>query len=136
MVSCFFKCKINYLKKISQPEYDEIKRYIEEIKPIPKNYFDVKDVINLSTIQEVLEILRAYGFGSLEWIETVRYFFMPNEDILAYQFAKMVDEVKVMSIMKFNAEISHQPLYIYRVEDKMKVNNVYDMLRPGTYIYS
>lgn len=38
--------------------------------------------------------------------------------------------------MKFNAELTQQPLHIYRVEDRLKINNVYDMLKPGTYIYS
>jgi hypothetical protein len=65
VINCFFKCKINYQKKITQSEYDHIKNFIEEVKSIPKNYFDVKDIINLSTVGEVLEILQIYGFGTL-----------------------------------------------------------------------
>lgn len=65
VINCFFKCKINYQKKITQSEYDHIKNFIEEVKSIPKNYFDVKDIINLSTVGEVLEILQTYGFGTL-----------------------------------------------------------------------
>jgi hypothetical protein len=65
VINCFFKCKINYQKKITQSEYDHIKNFIEEVKSIPKNYFDVKDIINLSTVGEVFEILQIYGFGTL-----------------------------------------------------------------------
>lgn len=77
-----------------------------------------------------------YGRGSLEWVETVRYFFMPHEEVLNYQYKKLMDEIKIMTILKFNIELIDQQLYIYRLEDKCKVNNVYDLLKPGTYIYS
>lgn len=41
-----------------------------------------------------------------------------------------------MSILKFNAELNDGSVYIYRVQDKLKIENLYDMLKPGTYIYS
>lgn len=104
ILACFLRCKINFTKT-TQHEYNLIKYFIESIKFAvdQNNSFDVKDIINLSSMKEVLEMLTLYGEGTREWVQTIKYFFMPSEDILTYQLDKALDEIKVMSVLKFNA---------------------------------
>jgi hypothetical protein len=68
ILNCFFKCKINYTKNLSQLQYDTIRDYIEDIKNSPKHHFDLKDIISVNTVKELFDILEGYGRGSLEWI--------------------------------------------------------------------
>ena len=67
IIGCFLKCKINYHKRMTQAQYDRIKGYIEQTKNVRPSYFDVKDIISLSSIEEIEEMLQAYGEGTIEW---------------------------------------------------------------------
>ena len=49
---------------------------------------------------------------------------------------KLIDELKVLAVLKSNVDLADSSIYIYRVEDKMRVHGIHDLMLPGTYIFS
>ena len=106
-------------------------------------------------------MLAQYGEGTNEWYETIRYFFMPKDDkIYEYQFKKLLDEIRLLTVLKANVEMGDAGIHIYQVDTQRKVYGLEDIvahlrgkertgisnrgadistqdwLHAGTYIYS
>lgn len=63
VINCFFKCKINYQKKITQSEYDHIKNFIEEVKSIPKITSMLKILSTYLPLEKCLKFCRFMVLG-------------------------------------------------------------------------
>ena len=55
--------------------------------------------------------------------------------MFAYQFLKILDEIKEITIGKFRTSIHHATLYIYRIEDKLRMNCLDDFFERGSLIF-
>ena len=49
---------------------------------------------------------------------------------------KLLDEIKVMTVLKSNIELGTKTLCIFRVEDRRRISSLHELMEPGTYIFS
>lgn len=52
LIKCFLKCKIKF-NKITSSQYEYIKWAINEVRNRPKKYYDIKDIVNMETVNEI-----------------------------------------------------------------------------------
>lgn len=65
-----------------------IKKVIQENKK-PEKY-DIKDIINISTMKELMNFMKQYSEEDYETVEIIRYFFLLNDNkVLNYHLQKV-----------------------------------------------
>lgn len=114
--------------ELRQEDLATIVEAILLVSKTKKEDYPYHEIVNLSSIRSVMTKLGQLGKNSLDWRETVRYFFVADKQLLEYQLEQVKDELRRLTSAKLNSDVHDKELFIFSEQSGAPVLDLYDVL--------